>query len=122
MPNLQQAKIYKIVCNTTGLTYYGSTTQQTLSMRLTKHRNNYKNFLNGKYNYVTSYKIIENNNYDIFLVESVQCDTKDQLHARERFWIESNQCVNKNIPARSRKEWYQRKKQIIANGTKPQMV
>ena len=42
MPDYQQGKIYKIVCNTTGLLYIGSTTQKFLSSRLSGHMRNYK--------------------------------------------------------------------------------
>ena len=37
MPNYQDSKIYRLVCNTNNLTYYGSTTQQ-LSKRLHQHK------------------------------------------------------------------------------------
>jgi hypothetical protein len=106
MPNFQQAKIYKIVCNITGLVYYGSTTQPTLAMRLSKHKYSYKCFVSGRGDYLTSFKILENNNYDMILVESCSYETKDQLHARERFFIENNPCVNMVIPNRNKKEYY----------------
>ena len=101
MVNYQNSKIYKIVCNTTGLIYIGSTAEPTLARRLAKHREDYKRYLIGKHNYITSYKILENTNYDIILLEIYPCNTKDELHARERYYIESNECVNKNIPART---------------------
>lgn len=100
----QRGKIYKLVCNKTGKVYYGSTCEKRLSIRKAKHKNNYKNYLAGKTNFTTSFNIIENNDYDIVLVELYPCQIKDELLARERFFIENNECVNKSIPGRSQKE------------------
>ena len=91
--------IYKITCNKTGKLYFGSTTE-TVSRRLTKHKNNFNRFLNGKSHYVTSFEIIKEGNYKIELVEELNC-CKYDLHQRERFHIENNICINKNIPNRT---------------------
>jgi len=104
MPDFSKSKVYKIVCNVTGLVYIGSTTQ-TLSQRLQDHIRNYRRYLNGKTHYVLSFKIIENNNYEIILNEDCSCERKEQLHARERYWIENTECVNMVIPTRTTKEW-----------------
>jgi len=85
MVNYQLGKIYKIVDNTNGNVYIGSTCEPTLARRLAGHIGNYKKYLNGKYHYVTSFKILENNNYDMVLIEKFPCDSKEELHARERF-------------------------------------
>jgi hypothetical protein len=106
MPDYSKGKIYKIVCNTTGLVYIGSTCEPTLARRLAKHRTDYNRYLNGKIRNITSLKLIENNNYEIVLVENYNCASKDELHARERFYIESIECVNKVIPTRNKKEYY----------------
>jgi fibrillarin-like rRNA methylase len=55
---------------------------------------------------MTSFKILENDNYEIVLVEILETETKQELHQRERFYIENNDCVNKNIPTRTKKEYY----------------
>ena len=65
MTNNKQAKIYKIVCNKTGLVYVGATCKLLLCQRLTKHVSDYKRYLNGKTNFITSFKILENGDYDI---------------------------------------------------------
>lgn len=101
----QQAKIYKIVCNVTGLQYVGATCKQYLSQRLTKHRVAYKQWKQGKGNFVTSFKVLENDNYEIVLLESYPCNNIDELNARERCWIEREDCVNKVIPGRTDKEY-----------------
>jgi len=95
MKNYQLGKIYKIVCNVTGLVYIGSTCEPTLSRRLAGHVGSYKRYQKGKKNYISSFKIIENSSYEIVLVESFPCKTKDELHARERYWTKHIDCVNK---------------------------
>ena len=95
MPDYQKGKVYKISCNITGLTYYGSTTQP-LSVRMGGH----KRMMN-----CSSKQIIMGGNYDYSLVEDCPCENKEQLHRRERFYIENNECVNKGIPGRTQKEY-----------------
>ena len=95
MPNYQQAKIYKIECNISGKIYVGSTCEPTLARRLAGHVANYKSYLNGNHRFVSSFEIIANNDYDIVLIESFTCDSKDELYARERYWSNELVCVNR---------------------------
>ena len=37
-------------------------------------------------------------------MESVPCETKNELHKRERYHIEKNVCVNKVVPLRTKHE------------------
>jgi hypothetical protein len=90
MVNYSLGKIYKIVCNITGETYIGSTCQKSLSLRLSSH----KSIDNKTY----SRQIIERDNFSIVLLEDYPCQTRDQLRARERHWIDSTVCINKNKP------------------------
>lgn len=112
----ENSKVYRIVCNETGLCYIGSTIE-TLSRRLSKHKSDYKGYLNNNKAYMTSYKVLEKNNYEIFLIEEYPCDNRDQLHKRERYYIETIECVNKVIPSRTNneyhKEWYKNNKEWI---------
>jgi hypothetical protein len=106
MTNYQLGKIYKIVCNTTGLAYYGSTCEPTLARRLAGHVETYKlRKTDKKWNYTTSYEVLENDDYEIVLVELAPCNSKMELHQKERHHIETNDCVNKSIPTRSYTEW-----------------
>ncbi len=105
MPNYSKGKVYKIICNITGLVYYGSTTR-TLAQRLTEHRSRFKNNVLG----CKSLEIIKNGDYNIILCEDCPCENKEQLKAVERKWIENNNCVNKLIPSRTSSEYYQEKK------------
>jgi len=109
MVNYQLGKIYRIVCNETGEQYIGATCQKKLCTRLAQHVSNNK---------CSSKGIIERGNYEILLIESVPVDSKDQLHQRERFYIETLECVNKIIPCRTRKEHYVDKKVEILEKNK----
>jgi predicted GIY-YIG superfamily endonuclease len=42
MVNYNNGKIYKIVCNKTGLIYIGSTTKNTIQTRLKEHEGRFK--------------------------------------------------------------------------------
>ena len=111
MDRYQNGKIYKIIDNTNGNIYIGSTCVPTLALRLAKHRTHYKQYLNGNSVFYTSFKILENGDYSIVLLEQCPCNTKDQLLARERYYIESNECVNKKIPTRTHKEWVEKNRE-----------
>jgi hypothetical protein len=102
MVNYQLGKIYKIVGD--GNVYIGSTCEKLLSKRLGGHVAYFKRFLNGKTNYYSSYECLKNNNYYIELLETCPCNSKDELHVRERFWIEQLDCVNKCVPIRTDEE------------------
>ena len=119
MPDYQNSKIYKIICNISNQVYIGSTTQPNLSKRLTGHKNAYKRYIEGKNeSYITSFKILEQNNYDIILIENYSCNNKDELKARERYFIENNECVNKVYPGRTQKEYQEINKEIIKEKNK----
>ena len=109
MPDYSKGKIYKIYCNITGETYYGSTVN-TLAKRMHTHRDVAKE--NSKNSY-TSKSIMARGDYDYSLVENYKCNNKQELHARERYWIENNECVNRKVPGRTPKEWYQNNKDKI---------
>jgi hypothetical protein len=99
MPNYQNGKIYRIHSYQTDLVYYGSTTEK-LSRRLSGHKSNIKSGSS-----VSSKRIFEYDDVMITLIELFPCNSKSELESRERFYIENNQCVNKQIPTRTIKEW-----------------
>ena len=105
MIDYSKGKIYKIVCNTTGLIYIGSTVQDYLCNRLAGHKQKYKRYLKGKNHFVTSFDIIKNDNYKIILIENYPCNSKEELHREERKYIETIKCVNKYIPSRTKTEY-----------------
>ena len=102
----ENSKVYKLECNVTGLIYIGSTTSE-LNVRLSKHKSSYKAYLDGKYHYVTSFKVLESNDYDIHLLRSYDFDNNIDLLAKEGYYKKKINCVNKNTPGRTDKEYYQ---------------
>ena len=97
-------KIYRIVDNTNGNIYIGKTKQKYLSKRLGQHRERMT---------CMSREIIKNGDYKIELIE----ETEDE--SRERYWIENTDCINKQIPGRTQKEWREdNKEKVIQNKKK----
>lgn len=96
MPDYSKSKIYKLYDNTNGDTYYGSTCNE-LRYRIYQHKDATNN--------TKSKSIILNDDYSYSVVEEFPCETKLELHTRERWWIENNKCVNKCVPTRTHKEW-----------------
>jgi hypothetical protein len=102
--NYNNGKIYKIeaINGEEGDIYIGSTTKQYLSQRMTKHREDYNRWNQGKYHKTMLFNLFENygiENCKIILLENCPCDSKDQLHARESHYIKSLNCINKCIPS-----------------------
>ena len=106
MTTLSYARIYRLI-NDDGLVYYGSTTQKYLSSRLAKHK-----YDNSKNKTVTSKLLFEGGkDVRIELVENCEVIDKYELHNRERYYIQNNECVNKCIPNRTDKEYCQDNKE-----------
>jgi uncharacterized protein YdcH (DUF465 family) len=99
MPDYQLGKIYKIVCNVTGLIYIGSTCQKYLTSRLAQHKLGYTKYLLDTTNKnLTSYEIIKNNDCNIILIEKYPCNDNIELRQRERYYFDLFDCVNKVKP------------------------
>ncbi len=110
-----KGKIYQIIDYTNDNVYVGSTCEPTLARRLAGHVSNYKAYLNGKRHFTTSCKIIENNNFDIQLIEAFPCTSKDELHKREGYHIKNTpNCINKRIEGRTRTQYKQDNKERIS--------
>ena len=102
------ARIYKIVCNKTGMVYVGSTVQ-TLKRRLSKHKTDYKMYLDGNsHHYTTSHKIIENNDFYIELIEEFEYNNKKDILDKEGKYIREIDCVNRCVTGRTRKEYHKK--------------
>lgn len=113
MVNYNDSKIYKLVSFQTEKCYVGSTTQ-SLGIRKASHKCDYKRWLNGNRQHkITSFEIVKYDDCDAILIENYSCNNKEELHARERHWIEKLDCVNKTIPGRTDKEWREANKDII---------
>ena len=95
--------IYKIWDNDDpSLVYYGSTIQQ-VSIRMGKHRDSSNSCI--------SKIIIDRNNYQYATLEKVEYEDKFELRNRERWWVENNVCINKQVPNRTQKEYYMANKE-----------
>ena len=128
MSKYAEGKIYKIISDQTDLIYVGSTTEKYLSSRLTKHRSNYKGYLVGKYNYVTSFEILKYDDAKIILLELYPCQCREQLLAKEQSYIDIFKSKTVNIQNAfgkdlegdivKRKQYYERNKDVIAEKRK----
>lgn len=84
----QRGKIYKIISESTDLVYVGSSIEKYLSQRLRKHRVSYTSWQQTKKKYIGSFEILQHNDEQIVLLENYPCTSKDELRAREQFYIE----------------------------------
>jgi hypothetical protein len=107
MVNYANGKIYKIEAMNAPpdeKVYVGSTTKPYLSQRMDAHRSAYKRWQEGKIRKVMSFDLFDKfgvENCVIVLLENVNVKTKDELQARERYYITSTNCLNKCIPLRT---------------------
>jgi len=108
MPDYSQGKIYKIECNITNEVYYGSTVK-SLSERIRQHK---------KQRNCSAINIIDRGKYTCKIIEEFPCDTVQELEARERWYIENNECINLRVPGRTRQEWCEDNKVYIAQKAK----
>jgi len=81
MGDYTQGKIYKIIDESNGDVYIGSTIQ-TLHMRFLRHR------MFNEYNK-------DKCNCKIILIEDYPCNSKHDLNIREQYHIDNNECINK---------------------------
>ena len=85
--------------------YIGSTLG-TLRQRLYKHKQDLKQYNDGKYGYVTSYEIVKYDDAFIEMIEKYENVNKIELRKYEGITIRNTKCVNKRIEGRTRKEFY----------------
>lgn len=115
MNKYQDGKIYRIVGG--DKVYIGSTTQ-TLNARFRGHRNHYKSFQDCREYKVMVYEIFEEVGVEecsIELVEDFPCSSKRELEERERYWIETMECVNKCLPVRTQEDLLKYQKEYRDN-------
>jgi len=109
MVDYSKSCIYKLSSYDNDLIYIGSTTQ-ILCKRLYQHKT--------KMNCTSKILFENSNNVFITLLESVTATNKQELHAIERRYIENFDCVNKQIPTRTKQEYYQDNRDVIAEKTR----
>lgn len=104
--NFQNSVIYKIVSNNLDIKdcYVGSTTN--FDKRKGCHKAHYKNLKDTRF----LYKFIRENggwnDFSMVLIENYPCNNKNELFARERFFIQELKAnLNRIIPLRTDKEY-----------------
>jgi hypothetical protein len=90
------------------LIYYGSTCD--LKTRICRHKDTS--------NACKSKQIIDRGNYKVAILETYENIDEYDLHERERWYILNKPCINKQIPHRTKKEYYQDNKEKIAEQKK----
>jgi adenylate kinase family enzyme len=117
MVNYANSKVYKIWSTQGDEIYIGSTTKQYLSQRIDNHRRSYRAWKNKTYHFVSSFKLFDQygeNNCFIELLEAKLCSSKDELKQLEGKHIRAQECVNKRIEGRTKKEYYDDNKEVIS--------
>ena len=113
MPNYNNAKIYKLWSPEGDDIYIGTTTQKLCDRKAGHNagRGETSKILYEKYNDVR-----------IELLECFPCENKDELNKKENEYIRNNNCVNKKLPGRTRKEYYEDNKEKLTEQTKEYYV
>jgi hypothetical protein len=53
----------------------------------TQHRQEYKTFMKGtNKHYSLLHKVMDGNDFEMILLEAYPCNSKEELHARTRYW------------------------------------
>ena len=107
-----KTKIYKIWSTKGDKIYVGATTKEYLSERMTAHRHHYNKWKKQptRHSKLMSYDLFDEygvENCFIELLEAKECSSKDEQKKIEGSYIRSLDCVNRNIPDRTRKEYYE---------------
>jgi hypothetical protein len=123
MPLYENAVIYKLKHNLDYddlNIYIGSTTN--FRGRKYEHKSNCNNEKSKKYN-IPVYQFIRDNGgweeWVMIQIEPYSCYSKKELETRERYHIDFfKPTLNKEIPTRTVKEWYNDNKEVIAKKCK----
>ena len=92
----KDGKIYKLIDNTNGNIYYGSTIQK-LNVRLIKHKSDFTQFIRNKScSWYQSFRILINNDFKIELIENYPCNSHRKLQERENYYIINFKNINKH--------------------------
>ena len=110
MVNYGNGKIYKLVNNVDDKIYIGSTCSK-LSKRKGQHKAN-----RIRLQHTPIYKHFNEvgwDNVEIVLIENFECLNKDELHKRERYWIdELKPVLNQRSPITDNKEYIKEYRRI----------
>tara|TARA_A100001201_G_C3969735_1_gene165250 strand:+ start:109 stop:507 length:399 start_codon:yes stop_codon:yes gene_type:complete len=93
--NYEVGYVYKLMCKTTGKVYYGSTND------IDRRIKNHKSYNSGS----SSREIIEQNNYEFKVIETWFNISMYDLKREEAKYITREECINKRVPNRTKKDW-----------------
>ena len=114
MPDYSQGKIYQILNTVTDDVYIGSTTTQHLCNRIKNHRSCAKQARN---NHCKLYQAFDQHGVDNFYIELIEkypCECKEELTAREGYYMRQERpSLNTRIEGRTSTEYYQHNKAKI---------
>ena len=114
--------IYKILSLSNPTICYIGSTCLTLKLRLALHKSKFKNYKKTGKNYYSSFKVLENQDFSIELIETFPCNSRNELTKREGFYIQQIECVNKQMAGRTKQEsnqnYYENNKQVICENKK----
>ena len=114
MSKYSNGKIYKIVNSETDDVYVGSTTQ-SLSKRFYDHKSTMKSSKCVNRKLYTHIKHIGLDKCFIELIENFQCNNKEELNAREGFWIRQISTLNSQVAGRTMPQWYKDNRERMLN-------
>ena len=116
MVNYQNGKIYMITTNHNCKIYVGSTTQ-TLLKRIKDHRTRYNLWKIDpeRQKFLSSFELLDFDDYKIELIENFPCDSEKDLLCREGYYHKLYRpfVVNIHILTRTDKEWRDEHKPYI---------
>lgn len=104
MPDYSKGKIYQILNNVDNDVYVGSTCVP-LAKRLWKHKWEFENRQFIDRPLTNKMKLLGVDAFYIELVENTPCNSKEELRAREGFYIRQRGTLNKMTAGKTRKEW-----------------
>jgi len=102
--NYQNGRIYQILNHINDDIYVGSTTQ-SLSKRFSWHKGDSTKEKKQNYKLYRAMKEIGSENFYIELIENYPCNTKEELIAREQYYIRERGTLNSLIPGRNLAEY-----------------
>lgn len=121
-----KGKIYQIISNDGEMCYIGSTTRDKLSQRLAEHcmvyKHNKMNLDKKNRHGTNAHQLFDKygvDNCGIELIENFPCNNKDELRAREGYFIRNKKqqscCVNARIEGRTPEEILEKNKEYKKN-------
>ena len=112
MSKYTEGKIYKLTSSQTDKVYIGSTIK-SLNDRFSDHKYHYKRWLKSQMNKITSYDLLQYTDVKIELIKEFPCDTRTELEKEEGKIILDNNCVNRCVAGRTKKEYVEANKEKV---------